>query len=87
MYCSNGHYYAKCQFFRSKLYDKIEYFNFPIVNFHLYVATPVYGVYISLLIRYSRACGSYHHFHDIWWLLRRKLLHQGILSVMLRSSL
>jgi len=25
---------------------------------------PAYGVYISRLIRYSRACGSYHEFLD-----------------------
>jgi hypothetical protein len=36
-------------------------FNFPIVNFPFIniPAAPAYGVYISQLIRYSRACGSY----------------------------
>ena len=28
------------------------------------VATPSYGVYLSELIRYSRACGSYQDFLD-----------------------
>ena len=51
---------------RTKLYDKRDNFNFPIVNF-LFIcsnipAAPVHGVYISQLIRYSRACGSYQDF-------------------------
>ena len=37
-----------------------------------------------MLIRYSRACGSYQ---DIWLLLRRKLLNQGFLLGKLKSSL
>jgi len=49
--------------FRMKLYDKRDDFNFPIVNFPFICrnipATPAYVVYISQLIRYSRACGSY----------------------------
>jgi len=36
-----------------------------------------YRVYISQLIRYSRACGSYHYFRDRGLLLKRKLLNQG----------
>jgi hypothetical protein len=45
---------------RTKLCDKRDDFNFPIVNF-LFICSiipeaPVYGVYISQLIRYSRAC-------------------------------
>ena len=48
---------------RPKLYDKRDDFNFPIVNFPFICsnipAAPVSGVYISQLIRYSRACGSY----------------------------
>ena len=38
---------------------------------------PAYGVYISQLIRYSRACGSSQDFFDRWLLLTRKLLNQG----------
>jgi hypothetical protein len=49
--------------YRAKLYDKRDNFNFPIVNFPFICsnisAAPAYGVYISQLIRYSRACGSY----------------------------
>ena len=46
-----------------------------------------YGVYISQMIRYSRACGSYHDFLDRWMLLTRKLLNQGFILVKLKSSL
>jgi hypothetical protein len=46
---------------RMKLYDKRDDFNFPIANFP---AAPAYGIYISELIRYSRACGSYQDFPD-----------------------
>ena len=50
-------------------------------------AAPAYGVYISQLIRYSRACGSYLDFLDRGLLLTRKLLNQGFLLVKLKSSL
>ena len=77
---------------RTKLYDKRDDFNFPIVNFpFIYIATftaaPAYGVYISQLIRYPRARGSYQDFLDIGLLLTRKLLNQGFLLVKLKSSL
>jgi hypothetical protein len=53
---------------RAKLYDKKDDFNFPIVNFPFicsYIpAAPAYGVYLSQMIRYSRACGSYQDFLD-----------------------
>jgi hypothetical protein len=45
------------------------------------------GVYVSQLIRYSRACGSYQDFRDRGLLLTRKLLNQEFLLVKLRSSL
>ena len=64
---------------------------FPIVNFPFICsnipAAPAYEVYISQLIRYSRACGSYQDFLDRGLLLTRKLLNQGFLSVKLKSSL
>ena len=76
---------------RTKLYDKRDEFNFPIVNFPFIcsniLATPAYRVYISQLIRYSRACGSYQDFLDRGLLLRRMLLNQGFLLVKLKSSL
>jgi hypothetical protein len=52
------------------LYDKRDDFNFPIVNFPFIFnnipAAPAYGVYLSQMIRYSRACGSYQDFLDRW---------------------
>jgi hypothetical protein len=62
---------------RTKHYDKRDDFNFPILKFpfirsNIPVA-PAYGVYISPLIRYSRACGSCKDFIDIWLLLTRNL--------------
>ena len=48
---------------------------------------PAYGVYISQMIRYSRACGSYQDFRDRGLLLTMKLLNQGFLLVKLKSSL
>ena len=44
-------------------------FNFPILNFPFICsnipAAPKYGVYISQMIRYSRACASYQDFLDM----------------------
>jgi hypothetical protein len=41
---------------------------FPIVNFQFICSNipsaPAYGVYISQLTRYSKACGSYQNFLD-----------------------
>jgi hypothetical protein len=76
---------------RTKHYDKRDDFNFPIVNFPFICSNipvvPAYGVYISQMIRYSRACGSYQDFLDRGLLLTRKLLNQGFLLVKLKSSL
>jgi hypothetical protein len=72
---------------RTKFYDE----NFPIVNFPFICsnipAAPAYGVNISQMIRYSRACGSYQDFFDRGLLLTRKLLNQGFHLVKLKSSL
>ena len=76
---------------RTNFNDKRHDFNFPIVNFPFICsnipAAPAYGVYISQLIRYSRACGSYQDFLDRGFLLKRKLLNQGFLLVKLKASL
>ena len=76
---------------RTKLYDKSDDFNFPIVNFPFIcsnmLAAPAYGVYIFQFIRYSRACGCYQDFIDRGFILTRKLLSQGFLLVKLKSSL
>ena len=74
---------------KTKLYDKRDDFNFPIVNFPFICsnipAAPAYGVYISQMIRYSRAFGSYQDFLDRGLLLTRKLLNQVLLLVKLKS--
>ena len=56
--------------FRTKLCNKRDYLNFPIVNFPFYMkqltsSTCIWSIYLpSQLIRYSRACASYHDFLD-----------------------
>ena len=76
---------------RTKLYDKRDGFNFPIVNFPFICSNippaPAYEVYIYQLIRYSRECVSYQDFFDTGLLLTRKLLNKGFLLVKLKSSL
>ena len=76
---------------RKKLDHKRDDFNFPIVNFPIICsnipAAPAYGVYISQLIRYSRASGSYQDFLDRGLLLKRKLLNQGLLLAKPKASL
>jgi hypothetical protein len=53
---------------RTKLYDERDDINIPIVNFPFIRSTipaaHVTGVYISQMLGYSRACGSYHDFLD-----------------------
>jgi hypothetical protein len=65
---------------RRKLYDKIDDFNVPIVNFPFicsnFSTAYAYGVYISQMIRYSGACCSYQDFLDRGLLLTWKLLNQ-----------
>ena len=74
---------------KTKLYDKCDYFTFPIVYFP-FVSTnipaiPAYGVYISQLIRYSRVCVQYIDFLDRAQLLTQKLLTQGYIALKLKS--
>ena len=76
---------------KTKLYDKHNDFTFPIVNFPFISsnisALPAYGVYISQLIGYSRACVQYSDFLDRTHLLTQKLLKQGYVAPRLKSSL
>ena len=77
---------------RTSLYDKRDDFNFHITNFPFLSSnipsSPVYGVFISQLIRYARACSSYECF-----ILRAarlsssKLLGQEYVMERLKSSL
>jgi hypothetical protein len=75
---------------KTKLYDKCDNFTFPIVDFPFIIsnipASPPYGVYISQLIRYSRACDQYSDFLDIAQLLMQKLLKQGYAAPSLQST-
>ena len=72
----------------TKLCDKRDNFIFPNVNFSLILCSPIpaeYRVYISLFIRYSRSCVSYHDFLDRVMLRTGKLLKQGFILVKLKS--
>ena len=76
---------------RRKLYDKTDDLNFLIVNFPFICnnipSPPAYGVYISLLLRHPRGCGSCQEFLNRGLLLTRKLMNQGLLLTNLKSSL
>ena len=65
----------------TKIYDKRDDFDFNIVNYpHLDGDVPratSYGVYISQLIRYARACSSIDDFNNRNRIISEKLLKQG----------
>ena len=52
----------------TRLYDKRDDFNFPIVNFPFLSSNipsaPAYGLYVSQLIRYARTCSNYQDFME-----------------------
>ena len=74
----------------TSIYDKRDDFNFHITNFPFLSSnipsSPAYGVFISQLIRYSRACSSYDCFILRARRLSSKLLKQGYLAERLKSS-
>jgi hypothetical protein len=74
----------------TQLYDKLDNFNFSIVNFPYLCsnipASPAYGVYISQLIRYARACSTYHQFLVRCSLLTYKLMSQGFQMSRLQAA-
>ena len=76
---------------RTSLYDKRDDFNFHITNFPFLSSnipsSPAYGVLISQLIRYARACSSYECFILRAMRLSNKLLGQGYVKERLKSSL
>ena len=84
LYINNGKY-------ATRLYDKRDDFNFPIVNFQFLSSNipsaPVYGVYVSQLIRYARACSNYQDFMDRGKVLTTKLLSQGYQDTKLVATL
>ena len=65
----------------SKIYDKRDEFNFEIVNFPFLDGdvprSPSYGVYISQLISFARACFNVDDFNTTNLFLTAKLLKQG----------
>ena len=69
---------------QTKIYDKRDDFNFPIVNFPFLSSnipiSPAYGVYVSQLIRYARASSCYEDFLNRGKLLSEKLMNQGYLQ-------
>ena len=77
--------------FTLPLYDKRDDFNFYITNFPFLSSnipsSPVYGVFISQLIRYARASSSYECFILRAVYLSNKLLRQGYVKERLISSL
>ena len=74
----------------SKIYDKRDDFNFNIVNYpHLDGDVPrstSYGVYISQLIRFARACSSVEDFSERNRIITEKLLKQGYRYDKLRKT-
>ena len=76
---------------RTSLYDKRDDFNFHITNFPFLSSnipsSPAYGVFISQLIRYARACSSYECFILRAARLSSKLLRQEYVMERLKSSL
>ena len=65
----------------TRLYDKRDDFNFPIVNFPLLSSNipsvPTYGVYVSQLIRYVRACSNYQDL-GAWKIAHYKVVERGV---------
>ena len=76
---------------QTSLYDKSDDFNFHITNFPFLnsniPSSTAYGVFISHLIRYDRACSSYKCFILRALRLSCKLLGQEYVQERLKSSL
>ena len=76
---------------RTSLYDKRDDFNFHITNFPFLSSnipsSPAYGVFISQLIRYARACSSYECFIQRAMRRSNNPLGQGYVKEHLKSSL
>jgi hypothetical protein len=74
---------------KTSLYDKRDDFDFSIVNFPFICSniplSSAYGVYISQLIRYARACFAYDDFSKRVQLLTKKLMLQGYNESRLKS--
>ena len=81
--------YFNCSTFYFTFYFRDD-FNFHITNFPFLSSnipsSPAYGVFISQLIRYARACSSYECFILRARRLASKLLKQGYIVERLKSS-
>jgi hypothetical protein len=75
----------------AKIDDKRDDFNLKIINFPNMCsnipASPVNGVYISQLIRYTRASSNYSDFLKRHLYLKNRLLDQGYKQILLIRSL
>ena len=74
----------------TSIYDKRDDFNFQITNFSFLISnipdSPAYGVFISQLIGYTRACSSYGCFILIAMQQSNKILEQGYVMERLKSE-
>jgi hypothetical protein len=61
---------------KAKLHYKRDDFNFSLSSSNI-SAAPAYGVYISQLLHYSRACAEYIDFLERAQMLRQKLLQRS----------
>ena len=75
----------------TRFYDKRNDFNFPIVNFPFLSrnmpSAPEYGVYVSQLIHYARACSNYQDFMERGKVLTTKLLRHEYQKTKLVATL
>ena len=72
----------------TRLYDKRDdfKFNFPFLSSNI-PSAPTYGVYVSQLICYARACSNYQDFMERGKVLTTKLLSQGYQKTKLVATL
>jgi hypothetical protein len=78
--CYNGRFVitAKCLGTNVAVVTRVDCSKIPL--------SPAYGVYISQLIRYARACFVYEDFSKRGKLLTKKLMSQGYNESRLKSS-
>ena len=69
---------------KTKLYDKRDDFQFEIINFQWMDSNipicPAYGVYVSRLVAFARACSDFEEFSQRHLTLTKKLVSQGFIK-------
>ena len=84
------HHLIENGFVTTKIYDKRDDFDFNIVNFPFLdgdvPCATSYGVYISQLVRFSRACTNVKDFNERNLCITEKLLKQGYRYHKLRKT-